>query len=168
MNRTLGAVFTALGMIVTATAMAAEGDEGHASRQADVARKGAEVMPFDLARTTHLFDDQATGGMETVLANDGSDARQIQLVRAHLSHEAKRFARGDFSDPARIHGADMPGMAQLARAGKKLRVSYKALPRGASITYVGGDAAVVSAIHQWFAAQRSDHGAHEHMHHPGM
>ena len=164
MKRTLGAVLAAVGMVVSATAMAAE---GQASRQADVARKGGEVMHFDLARTTHFFDDRDTGGIETVLANDG-DAKQVELIRAHLSHEASRFGRGDFSDPARIHGADMPGMAQLARAGKKLRVSYAELPRGASLTYASGDAAVVSAIHQWFAAQRSDHGAHAHMHHPGM
>lgn len=165
MKRTLGAVLAALGMIVSATAMAAE---GQGSRQADVARKGAEVMPFDLARTTHFFDDRDTGGIETVVAHDGSDTKQVELIRAHLSHEASRFARGDFSDPARIHGADMPGMAQLARAGKTLRVSYEELPRGASITYASADPAVVSAIHRWFAAQRSDHGAHEHMHHPGM
>ena len=140
MKRTLGAVLAALGMVVSATAMAAE---GQASRQADVARKGGEVMPFDLARTTHFFDDRDTGGIETVLANDG-DAKQVELIRAHLSHEASRFGGGDFSDPARIHGADMPGMAQLARAGKKLRVSYAELPRGASLTYASGDAAVVS------------------------
>jgi hypothetical protein len=135
-----------------------------ASRQEEVARKGAVVMPFDLAKTTHFFDDRPDGGIETVKANDASDARQAALIRSHLAEEAQRFARGDFSDPAAIHGADMPGMAALERAGAKLRVSYREVPGGASLTYASADPAVVAAIHQWFAAQRSDHAAHEHMH----
>ena len=83
-----------------------------ASRQDEVARKGAGVMPFDLRRTTHHFDDTPTGGIETVTANDHGDAEQVRLIRAHLAHEATRFAQGDFSDPARIHGEDMPGLAK--------------------------------------------------------
>jgi hypothetical protein len=136
------------------------------SRQDEVARKGAQVMPFDLARTTHHFDDAATGGVEAVTANDAGDTRQIGLIRSHLEHEATRFARGDFSDPATIHGKDMPGLATLAAAGDKLRVSYESVPAGARLSYSSKDAAVVGAIHAWFAAQRSDHAAHEHHHHP--
>jgi hypothetical protein len=135
-----------------------------ASRQEEVARKGAVVMPFDLAKTTHYFDDRPDGGVETVTANDASDAEQAALIRSHLAEEARRFARGDFSDPAAIHGADMPGMAVLERAGAKLRVSYREVPGGASLTYASVDPAAVAAIHEWFAAQRSDHAAHEHMH----
>lgn len=135
-----------------------------ASRQEEVARKGAFVMPFDLARTTHYFDDRPDGGIETVTANDASDAEQAALIRSHLAREAERFGRGDFSDPAAIHGADMPGMAALERAGARLRVSYREVPGGASVVYASADPAVVAAIHQWFAAQRSDHAAHAHMH----
>jgi hypothetical protein len=133
-------------------------------RQEEVARKGAVVMPFDLAKTTHYFDDTANGGIETVKANDPSDPEQAALIRSHLAEEAQRFARGDFSDPAAIHGPDMPGMAALERAGAKLRVSYREVPGGASLTYASADPAVVAAIHEWFAAQRSDHAAHRHMH----
>lgn len=152
------------GVLVAATAFAAQPRDADPARQADVARKGAMVMPFDLARTTHFFDDRATGGVETVTANDGADTRQIGLIRGHLSAEAERFARGDFSDPAQIHGEDMPGLAELSRAGAKLRVTYRELPAGASLTYASRDKAVISAIHEWFAAQRADHGAHMHMH----
>jgi hypothetical protein len=134
------------------------------SRQDEVALKGATVMPFDLARTTHFFDDTPGGGIETITANDKKDARQIALIRSHLAEEAKRFGRGDFSDPAKIHGRDMPGLDALARAGDKLRVRYRKLPAGASLSYASADAAVIAAVHAWFAAQRSDHAAHAHMH----
>ena len=167
MNLTLGVIIAAAGVAAAAAAFAVLGGEGNGARQAAVARKGATVMPFDLARTTHFFDDRKTGGIETVTANDSSDTAQVGLIRAHLSAEAKRFAHGDFSDPANIHGQDMPGLAQLANAGEKLHVTYKELPAGARITYASGDKAIVGAIHQWFAAQRSDHGAHMHMGHSG-
>jgi hypothetical protein len=134
------------------------------SHQDEVARNGASVMPFDLTRTTHLFDDTASGGIETITANDKKDARQIALIRSHLAEEAKRFGRGDFSDPAKIHGQDMPGLDALARAGDKLQVKYRKLPAGASLSYASTDAAVIAAVHAWFAAQRSDHAAHSHVH----
>lgn len=157
-------------MAITAGALlcasAAFGTEPNSktSRQDEVALKGASVMPFDLARTTHFFDDTPGGGIETITTNDSKDARQIALIRSHLAEEAKRFGRGDFSDPAKIHGQDMPGLDALARAGDKLQVKYRKLPAGASLSYAGADAAVVAAVHAWFAAQRSDHTAHSHIH----
>jgi hypothetical protein len=158
------ALIAALLVGAVAQASAARG-EPTPSRQEEIAKKGAGVMPFDLARTTHYFDDNASGGVETVTANDPRDREQIALIRAHLTDEAKRFARGDFSDPAKIHGEDMRGLAALEAAHGKLRVTYKSLPRGASVAFVSRDPATVGAIHDWFAAQRSDHAAHAHMRH---
>jgi hypothetical protein len=152
----------ALSALVTLSVAA--GASAPQSRQEQVARSGAAVMPFDLSRTTHFFDDSKTGGVESVTANDKGDITQIELIRDHLNTEAKRFAQGDFSDPAKIHGKDMPGLAGMASAGNKLRVSYQQLPTGASLTYTSDDPTVVGAVHAWFEAQRSDHGAHEHMH----
>jgi hypothetical protein len=150
-------------LLSVAVAFAAE-PGSKMSRQDEVALKGASVMPFDLVRTTHFFDDTPGGGIETVKANDKKDARQIALIRSHLAEEAKRFRRGDFADPATIHGQDMPGLDVLARAGDKLRVKYEKLPAGASLGYASADAAVIAGVHAWFAAQRSDHAAHSHMH----
>ena len=177
-NRATKAAIAAFGMAVGAAVLGAARDaraatdgqhgmQASQTRQAEVARKGATVMPFDLTRTTHFFDDLKTGGVETVSANDKTDSGQIRLVRAHLSAEAKRFSHGDFSDPAKIHGENMPGLAELSHAGAKLRVKYKSLPAGASLTYSSRDEVVVAAIHEWFAAQRSDHMAHMHMHDDG-
>lgn len=134
------------------------------SRQEDVARKGATVMPFDLMRTTHFFDDTKSGGLETITAHDPSDKRQVALIRSHLAAESQRFGKGDFSDPAAIHGRDMPGLAELARAGGKLQVRYEDLPAGARLSFASRDESVIAAVHAWFAAQRSDHMAHEHFH----
>jgi hypothetical protein len=148
-------------LLCAAVAFAAE---PNISRKDEVALKGATVMPFDLMRTTHFFDDTPGGGIETVTANDKKDARQIALIRSHLAEEAKRFGRGDFSDPAKIHGQDMPGFDALTRAGDKLQVKYRQLPAGARLTYASADAATIAGVHAWFAAQRSDHAAHSHMH----
>ena len=154
----------AAGTLLCVSAAFAAETESKMSRQDEVALKGATVMPFDLMRTTHFFDDTPGGGIETITANDKTDVRQIALIRSHLAEEAKRFGRGDFSDPAKIHGQDMPGLDALARAGGKLRVKYTKLPAGASLSYASADAAVIAAVHAWFAAQRSDHAAHSHMH----
>jgi hypothetical protein len=132
----------------------------HDQRVAEVATRGAQVMPFDLDRTTHLFDREADGGVQSVTADDPNDAEQIRLIRDHLRHEADAFSRGDFSDPARIHGEDMPGLATLRRGADKIEVAYSDLPNGAQITYVSGDVVVVHALHEWFEAQLSDHGDH--------
>lgn len=158
-------IAVALAALFGASAALAAEPPAPTSRQEDVARKGASVMPFDLARTTHFFDNTPGGGIETITANDPRDARQAALIRSHLAAEAKRFSRGDFSDPAQIHGQDMAGLAGLTRAGSKLRVTYAKVPAGARLTFASDDAAVVTAVHAWFAAQRSDHAAHTHLHH---
>ncbi len=54
------------------------------NRQAEVAERGANVMPFDLEKTTHIFQASSDGGVEIILANDPSDNQQIKLVQQHL------------------------------------------------------------------------------------
>lgn len=124
-----------------------------------VAQAGAQVMPFDLERSTHSFLDRPWGGEQVVVSDDG-DAQQIALIRAHLSAEAAKFSRGDFGSPAAIHGRDMPGLAVLREQHAAIEVTYSDAPHGASIAYRSNDSAVVSAIHDWFEAQRTDHGPH--------
>ena len=116
-------------------------------------------MPFDLERT---FDDTPDGGIQTVTANDPHESRQIQLIRKHLAALAVQFREGNVGAPASIHGEDMPGLATLKATSTKLGVSYEALPAGASLRFSSASPETVEAIHQWFAAQRSDHAAHGH------
>ena len=142
-------------------------------RQADVARRGADVMPFSLAATTHVFTRTADGGIQRVVAKTHGDAAQVKLVRRHLREIEAQFRRGDFAGPAHIHGQDMPGLAQLraARPGE-VRIAYRDVAGGAELRYTTANPALVAALHQWFDAQLSDHG-HDAMaghdgHHPDM
>jgi hypothetical protein len=128
------------------------------ARRAAVAARGAEVMPFDLAKTRHGFADLPDGGLQTVTAMDPADTLQARLVREHLQLEAAKFLRGEFADPMAIHGHAMPGVAELRQSAGKIRVAFAAIPAGATIRYTTGDPALVAALHRWFAAQRADHG----------
>jgi hypothetical protein len=129
------------------------------ARQVEVAERGSEVMPFDLDRTTHLFEKTAYGGLQQVLSGDG-DMEQIALIQAHLQEEALRFQHGDFDDPAQIHGDEMPGLAMLRTEYRQVEVVYAPLPDGAQVVYKAETSEVVAAIHAWFDAQLSDHGGH--------
>ena len=131
-------------------------------RQAVVEARGAHVMPFDQASTTHVFAKTPGGGIETVTANDASDASQIALIRMHLEHEAQLFTSGDFSDPAAIHGKNMPGLVALERGANHIDFTYADAPGGATITYRTADTRLVAALHTWFDAQLADHGTHAH------
>lgn len=117
-------------------------------------------MPFDLEATTHRFAPTDDGLVQTVVADDPDDADQVALVREHLAHEAERFVAGDFADPAAIHGDDMPGLAALEEGAADIDVTYADTPAGGRITYTTDDAHLVTALHDWGAAQVSDHGDH--------
>jgi hypothetical protein len=127
-------------------------------RQAEVADRGAEVMPFDLDTTTHRFTKTGDGGVQLVTADAPDDETQVRLIREHLTEERERFARGDFDDPARIHGMDMPGVAELRAGFRDITVAYAEVPSGAELRYTTADGALVDAIHAWFDRQVMDHG----------
>lgn len=139
----------------------------HAEEKADeqrldeVAERGSHVMPFDLEKTTHIFSKTDTGGVQQVIAKDKSDTEQINLIRSHLSAITKEFKQGNFSNPEKIHGERMPGLAELktAKTGQ-IKIVYKELPDGAEITYATHIEKLKLAIHQWFDAQLSDHARH--------
>lgn len=172
------AIYSLLGLLILVVACAGEHsdaqpgvDEGATppatdERQADVAARGAEVMPFDLDRTTHVFAPTEDGGLQTVRSEDG-DEEQIRLIREHLRNEAERFAQGDFHDPAMIHGSDMPGLHTLVMGADRLTVEYQSVEGGGEIRYASSDEEIIAAIHEWFAAQVSDHGAHAQGGHEG-
>jgi len=129
------------------------------TRQEHVHHMGQSVMPFDLTKTTHIFRMTDSGGVERVIVKDPTAQDQLALIQQHLQHEAEAFRRGDYSDPASLHGADMPGLKDLQAGAAHIRVSYSALPSGAEITFETTDHHLVTAIHRWFGAQLSEHGA---------
>lgn len=135
-------------------------DDRLADRQDEVADRGADVMPFDLDATTHRFEPTDTGLVQTVVADDPSDAEQVDLIRGHLAEEADRFESGDFGDPAVIHGHDMPGLAEIEAGADAITISLDPLPDGARLTYTTDAPDLVDALHRWGEAQTTDHGAH--------
>lgn len=146
--------------LLAALAGCGSADTELAERQEAVADAGAQVMPFDLEATTHIFTDTASGGVQDVVADDPTDDANISLIREHLRVEAARFQAGDFSDPEAIHGPDMPGLAILKDRHDEVAVDLSSTESGATITYVAADPALVQAIHDWFQAQTRDHGDH--------
>ena len=141
-------------------------------RQAEVSQRGKDVMPFKLAATTHIFNKDAEGGVQLVVAKKYLDTGQIKLVRQHLKEIREQFLKGDFSAPSHIHGQDMPGLADLnvAKPGQ-IAIAYKEVKGGAKLTYKTSDIALVAALHKWFDAQLSDHGkdaVQGHVHHQDM
>ncbi|MGD1867183.1 MAG: hypothetical protein ACFB0D_21755 [Phormidesmis sp.] len=129
-------------------------------RHAHIAARGAHVMPFNLEETTHIFKPLPQGGLQTVVADNPADTQQISLIQTHLQSEADKFSSGDFSDPAAIHGETMPGLSELAEGSQNIQIQYSSLPNGGEIRYRTQDPALITALHDWFAAQRSDHGHH--------
>lgn len=140
--------------LAPALAFAAEG-----TTQEHVHHMGQMVMPFDLAKTTHVFRMTETGGVQRVVVKDAADKDQIALIRQHLQHEAMAFQQGDYADPATLHGAQMPGLKELQAGAAKIKVRYAALPEGAEIRFETRDIHLLTAIHRWFGAQLSEHGA---------
>ena len=127
--------------------------------QEHVRRMSGHVMPFDMAKTVHVFEMTRSGGVQRILARDPSAMKQIELIRKHLKQEAVRFERGDFSDPTKLHGRDMPGLAELRENPSRVDVSYSELPAGAQLTFETKHDGMLTAIHRWFGAQLSEHGA---------
>jgi hypothetical protein len=127
--------------------------------QEHVHHMGSGVMPFDLAKTTHIFRMTDSGGVQRVVVKDAAAKDQVAMIRQHLKHEADAFQRGDYADPAALHGSGMPGLRELQAGAKQIDVAYAELPDGAEIVFRTKNRHLVTAIHRWFGAQLSEHGA---------
>ena len=145
--------FITIILLVGATFASAE------TKQERVHHMSHDVMPFDLAKTSHIFRMTDSGGVERVIVKDAGDKEQIALIQKHLQHEAEAFQRGDYSDPASLHGEDMPGLKELQTEAEQISVRYSELPNGAEITFGTADLHLLTAIHRWFGAQLSEHCA---------
>lgn len=127
--------------------------------QEHIHKMSHNVMPFDISKTIHIFRITESGGVEQVLARNSRETDQIALIKQHLKHEAEKFQRDDYSDPAKLHGANMPGLKELEAGAVLITISYSPLPTGAQITFKTTNLKLLTAIHRWFGAQLSEHGA---------
>lgn len=158
-------LFLPAALFIAAPALAVE--EASEQRLNEVVQRGSHVMPFDLEQTMHIFSKTEKGGLQQVIAKDGANTGQIKLIREHLAKISKEFIQGDFSNPAKIHGENMPGLAELRMTKPgQVKIVYKELPDGAEIDYSTDDPKLIEAIHRWFDAQLSDHARHAVPGHP--
>ncbi len=75
------------------------------------------------------------------------------------AHQQYR-ALNSFSDPEAIHGESMRGLATLKDRYAEIDIQLIVGDVGATLIYSTDESEVVEAIHDWFAAQTSDHGSH--------
>lgn len=129
------------------------------SRQAHIHHQGHSVMPFSLKRTLHVFRMTESGGSMQVVIRKPDAADQLSGIQRHLLHMTARFSGGDFSVPASLHGESMPGLRELEAGAARMKVSYAPLPDGGEIRFEAEDIDMITAIHRWFGAQLSEHGA---------
>jgi hypothetical protein len=128
-------------------------------RQDMIHGMGGQVMPFDLSKTLHIFEMTESGGIQQVVIRDPVGLDQVPMIQQHLWHEAMSFSSGDYSDPTSLHGAEMPGVKELAASAGRIWIDYQPLPNGAQIVFSTDNLRLITALHRWFGAQLSDHGA---------
>lgn len=154
-------------LLFSTTALAVE--KASPKQMDEVDQRMQQVVPFALDHALETFSKTVHGGVQHVVAKSADDTQQIKLIQAHLLKIADEFRKGDFSVTERVHGANMPGLAQLKMAETDdIKFEYKALPNGAQIHYSTEYPQYVQALHEWFDAQKSEHGNDvipEHMQH---
>jgi hypothetical protein len=133
--------------------------QAQTTQQEHVHQMSHHVMPFDISKTLHIFKMTEQGGVLRVVTKEAGSSGQVSLIQQHLQHEAEQFQKGNYSDPAMLHGANMPGLKELQEGASRIKVSYSALPNGGEIVFETKDIHLLTAIHRWFGAQLSEHGA---------
>lgn len=129
------------------------------TRQEDIHQHAHDVMPFDMSKTVHIFKMTEHGGVQRVVTREAGARDEVGLIQQHLMHEAAQFQNGNYADPMTLHGTDMPGIKELQEGASRITISYTALPDGAEIAFETTDIHLVTAVHRWFGAQLSEHGA---------
>ncbi len=144
-------------LLISTTVLAVEKDGPKPIDEAH--QRAQQVAPYALEQTLQTFTKTVHGGVQHVVAKSADNIQQIKLIQAHLLKLADDFRKGDFYTTERVHGADMPGLAQLKMAEiDDIKFEYKALENGAQIHYSTEYSQYIQALHLWFDAQASDHG----------
>jgi hypothetical protein len=124
----------------------------------DAARRGAMVMGFDQARTSHRFSLFADGGAIDVSVKDPADAKNRDAIRSHLPHIAVMFGSGDFHAPMLVHqSSNVPGTSVMAERKQNIRYEYAETPNGGRVNIVTTDPEALAAVHAFLRFQITDH-----------
>lgn len=124
----------------------------------EVQQRTQQAVPYTLDQAQLTFTKTVHGGVLHVVAKSADNAQQIKFIQANLLKMASDFRKSDFSVTEHIHGANMPGLAQLKMAKTDdIKYEYQALPNGAQIHYSTEYPQYVQALHEWFDVQMSEH-----------
>jgi len=146
-------VLCLLGSMSMAAALAARQDHHGSSDQ-----RGAMVMGFDQARTTHHFLLFKDGGAIEVGVNDSADTKSRDAIRSHLPHIAKMFSAGDFDAPMLVHDSkNVPGTRAMTERKTAIRYQYVETAKGGRVDIVTSDPAALAAVHQFLTFQIAEH-----------
>ena len=131
----------------------------HQDHHGSTDQRGAMVMGFDQARTTHhfwLFND---GGAIDVSVNDAADTKSRDAIRSHLPHIAMMFGEGNFDAPMLVHDSkNVPGTKAMTELKSAIRYHYVETAKGGRVNIVTSDPAALTAVHQFLKFQIAEHG----------
>jgi hypothetical protein len=146
-------VLCLLGSLSMPVSLAARQDHHGSSNQ-----RGAMVMGFDQARTTHhflLFND---GGAIEVNVNDMGDTKNRDAIRSHLPHIAMMFGEGNFDAPMLVHDSTtVPGTKAMTDRKGAIRYQYVQTAKGGRVDIVTSDPAALAAVHLFLKFQIAEH-----------
>jgi hypothetical protein len=121
-------------------------------------QRGAMVMGFDQARTTHhflLFND---GGAIDVSVNDAADTKNRDAIRSHLPHIAMMFGEGNFDAPMLVHDSkNVPGTKAMTERKGAIRYQYVETAKGGRVNIVTSDPDALAAVHAFLNFQIVEH-----------
>ena len=131
---------------------------GHDAHSAMNARgESAKGMGFSQNSTVHHFLLKPDGGVIQVEVKDSSDTANRDILRAHLTHTAREFSRGNFALPMFVHDSIPPGTAAMKRLRKKIVYAYEESSNGARVVIKTADPAALDAIHDFLRYQIREH-----------
>ncbi len=125
--------------------------------------RGRLFMGVDQYASEHRFDSLPDGG-RIELQTAATDSAGVATIRRHLQEIAAAFRAGDFTTPAGVHAAEVPGTRVMAERRDHLTWTFARLPAGGEVRAVTRDARALAALHEFLAFQRLEHraGGREH------
>ena len=146
-------VLCLLGSVSIPVSLAARQDHHGSGDQ-----RGAMVMGFDRAHTTHHFLLFSDGGAIDVSVNDSADTKNRDAIRTHLPHIAMMFGEGNFDAPMLVHDSkNVPGTKAMTERKETIRNQYVETANGGRVTIVTSDAKALAAVHAFLKFQIAEH-----------
>lgn len=150
MNETLIPLVLLLTAAVTA-------QQPHQDHHGQMNARGKQAMGFDQEAVAHHFFLHDNGGTIQVTVKDPRDSANLAAIRDHLPHIATMFAAGDFTTPAFVHAADVPGVDGMTRLRTEIAYAYEDIPNGGRVRITTRNTRALAALHDFLRYQITDH-----------